>query len=79
LPMALPGQAIDETNATAEDKVLTIAELEELERRNIRRALDIASWKISGKSGAAALLGIPPSTLNSKIKALGIAKTNGFV
>jgi PAS domain S-box-containing protein len=55
-------------------RVLTAHELEELEKQNILAALDQTSWKISGNSGAATLLGIPPSTLNSKIKAFGLTK-----
>jgi formate hydrogenlyase transcriptional activator len=55
-------------------KVLTVAELEEMERQNIIQALNMTSWKISGKTGAASMLGIPPSTLNSKIKAFGIER-----
>lgn len=54
------------------DAVLSDSDLRELEKNNILRALKKAGWKISGKDGAAALLGIPPSTLNSKIKVFGI-------
>ncbi len=53
-------------------KVLSDGELKELERNNIVRALEKAGWKVAGKDGAAAILGIPTSTLNSKIKSLGI-------
>ena len=53
-------------------QVLSDKELKELERKNIVRALEKADWKVAGKNGAAAILGIPTSTLNSKIKSLGI-------
>jgi DNA-binding NtrC family response regulator len=46
----------------------------ELERRNLVNALKQANWKISGKSGAAELLGIKPSTLESRIKSFGIER-----
>jgi PAS domain S-box-containing protein len=59
-----------------EDGVLTDKELRELEKENILRALNKADWKISGKDGAASLLGIPTSTLNSKIKSFGIKRTS---
>ncbi|KAB2834047.1 MAG: Fis family transcriptional regulator, partial [Candidatus Dadabacteria bacterium] len=52
--------------------VLSDRELKELERKNIVRALEKAGWKVAGKDGAAAILGIPTSTLNSKIKSFGI-------
>jgi DNA-binding NtrC family response regulator len=43
------------------------------ERRIVERALEESRGKIYGASGAAAKLGIPPSTLQSKMKRLGIA------
>ncbi|HOB33148.1 MAG TPA: sigma 54-interacting transcriptional regulator, partial [Verrucomicrobiota bacterium] len=55
-------------------KVLTAREMEEFERANIRRALESCSWKVSGENGAARLLGIPATTLSSRIKALGIRR-----
>jgi transcriptional regulator with GAF, ATPase, and Fis domain len=53
-------------------QVLSDKELRELERKNIVRALEKADWKVAGRNGAAAILGIPTSTLNSKIKSFGI-------
>jgi len=44
------------------------------EKKAIEAALADAQGRISGPSGAAAKLGIPPSTLDSKIKALKINK-----
>jgi transcriptional regulator with GAF, ATPase, and Fis domain len=45
-----------------------------LECANIRRALDTCGWKVAGVDGAARLLGIPASTLSSRIKSLGIRR-----
>jgi transcriptional regulator with GAF, ATPase, and Fis domain len=56
----------------SEDEVLSDKDLRELERNNIVRALEKSGWKVAGKDGAASILGIPNSTLNSKIKAFGI-------
>ena len=50
------------------------AELVARERQMIETALADSGGRVSGTSGAAARLGIPASTLESKIKALGIAK-----
>lgn len=62
-------------NTLPTDQVMTMAQIEKLERDNIIRALHKTSWKISGINGAANLLGIPPTTLNSKIKSLKIEKS----
>jgi PAS domain S-box-containing protein len=55
-------------------RILQIRELQQLERKNILRALESAAWRVAGKDGAAALLGMNPSTLNSRIRALKIAR-----
>jgi transcriptional regulator with GAF, ATPase, and Fis domain len=44
-------------------------------RRCIERALSACKGQIYGKSGAAALLGLKPTTLQSKMRKLGIAKS----
>ena len=56
------------------EKILTSPEMAVFEKENIIRALKQSKGKISGKDGAAALLKIPPTTLASKIKVLGIPK-----
>jgi PAS domain S-box-containing protein len=53
-------------------RVRTVRELEELERQNLHLALESAGWRVEGENGAARLLGINPSTLRSRLKALGI-------
>jgi transcriptional regulator with GAF, ATPase, and Fis domain len=44
------------------------------EKKTIEAALAEAAGRVSGPSGAAAKLGVPPSTLDSKIRALKINK-----
>jgi DNA-binding NtrC family response regulator len=44
------------------------------EQQMIERALDETCGRVSGPTGAAALLGVPPSTLESKIKRYRIDK-----
>jgi two-component system nitrogen regulation response regulator GlnG len=46
----------------------------ELERINVLNALNKAHWRISGKNGAAELLGIKPTTLESRMKSLAIER-----
>jgi transcriptional regulator of acetoin/glycerol metabolism len=45
-------------------------------RETIERALRATRGKLYGPGGAAALLGLEPSTLQSKMKKLGIARTD---
>ena len=58
----------------AAKRVLTAKELEDLERGNIVVALEASDWKVAGANGAATLLGIKPTTLSSRMKALGIER-----
>ena len=54
--------------------VRTARELEELERSNIIAALKAAEWRVAGEKGAAQLLGVKPTTLSSRMKALNIER-----
>jgi transcriptional regulator with GAF, ATPase, and Fis domain len=56
-----------------EEAVRTDAEMRRLEADNIRAAVRRAKGKVSGPGGAAELLGVKPTTLASRIKALGLA------
>jgi len=52
----------------------TKSDLREVERETLLRALVQAHWKVAGAQGAARALGIPPSTLASRTKALQIRR-----
>jgi len=52
--------------------VIPAQTLEEVERQHIIGVLDQTRWRIGGAGGAASLLGLNRSTLNSKMKKLGI-------
>jgi transcriptional regulator with GAF, ATPase, and Fis domain len=54
--------------------VLTRAELKQRERESIAAALAQTKGKVFGPAGAAALLGMRPTTLASRIKALGLQR-----
>ena len=54
--------------------ILTATEMQELERRNVLRALESCRWKISGTGGAAERLGVKANTLSSRMKSLGIER-----
>lgn len=53
---------------------VTVKTITENERDHIFAVLKMCNGKISGKDGAAKLLAVPATTLNSKIKRLGLAK-----
>src|SRR5262249_7892586 len=48
--------------------------LKEIEVRHIRKVLENTSWRIRGKNGAAELLGIKPTTLETRMAKLGIRR-----
>jgi formate hydrogenlyase transcriptional activator len=54
------------------DKVVEIDNLDQVISRHIRGALIKTKGKVSGSDGAAAILGINPSTLRNRMKKLGI-------
>ena len=49
-------------------------DLKSVEREHIVSVLNECNWKISGMRGAASRLEVPPSTLRSKMKRLGIER-----
>ena len=57
----------------ARPAVMTSAELRDHERANILAALEACNGKLLGRGGAAELLDIKPTTLASRIKALGLS------
>jgi transcriptional regulator with GAF, ATPase, and Fis domain len=75
LDRALPAvQSAVSTRDEPIDRVRSCREMEQLERANLLLALEQCGWKIAGEDGAAALLGLKPTTLGSRIKALGIRR-----
>jgi len=66
---AIPQLTGDEAPA-----VLTRSALKQQERASITAALAQTGGKIFGPNGAAALLGMKPTTLTSRIKALGLSR-----
>jgi len=53
----------------------TMRTLEETERSHILKILSETRWRIEGKDGAAAILGLHPSTLRARMHKLGIVRT----
>ena len=55
-------------------EIMTEDEMREVERENIRKALEKANWKVYGDDGAAAMLHIKPTTLVSRMQKMGLEK-----
>lgn len=62
------------TEPDPKSQVLTVTQIQQLERDNILLALQQCQWKVAGKNGAAQLIGLPPSTLQSRMNTLGIER-----
>jgi PAS domain S-box-containing protein len=48
--------------------------LDEAQRSHILEVLEAVGWRVSGSGGAAEVLGVKPTTLESRMKRLGIAR-----
>ena len=66
------GNSVEIPGAPAQQALVTREELKRQEREAIAAALRQTKGKVSGPGGAAELLGIKPTTLASRIAALGI-------
>jgi PAS domain S-box-containing protein len=61
-------------NEPATAGVLTDSEMRAFQKRNLEAAMKLTGWRVSGKGGAAELLGIRPTTLTDRLKSLGIRR-----
>ena len=68
LDVQVPKHTYPETDATGT--------LENMERRHIVAALEKTGWRIAGQGGAAEVLGLKRTTLQAKMKKLGIKRSN---
>jgi formate hydrogenlyase transcriptional activator len=60
---------------SAED-IHELSTLEEVEKHHIHSVLEKTSWTIEGDRGAAKILALHPNTLRSRMKKLGIERSN---
>jgi transcriptional regulator with GAF, ATPase, and Fis domain len=65
---------VDELKKPHKDLSTTQKTLDQVERDHIVQILEQAHWKVSGKNGAAELLGLDRSTLRARMRKLGIVK-----
>ena len=57
---------------SSENRILNMAEME---KEHIIKAIEACRWKIEGKNGAAALLGLNPGTLRGRMRKLDIQRS----
>jgi DNA-binding NtrC family response regulator len=67
-------QLADKLDISSPSMSSTIRTLDEVERNQIRKILSETRWRIEGKNGAAAILGLHPSTLRARMHKLGILR-----
>ena len=65
---------VDELKTRQKDLPAAPKTLEAVEREHIVRTLDQTQWKVSGRNGAAEILGLNRSTLRARMRKLGITK-----
>jgi len=63
---------VDELKKPHKDLTAARKTLNEVERDYIVRVLEQTNWKVSGKNGAAQILGLDRSTLRARMRKLGI-------
>ena len=68
LVVSMPQVSSSETAETAD--------LENIERSHLLNVLKKTNWRIAGKGGAAEILGLKRTTLQSLMKRLGITRPN---
>jgi PAS domain S-box-containing protein len=67
----IKGEWLPDNSRLADSRICTLAENE---KKHIIKALKSTNWQIGGDSGAANLLGMKRTTLQSRMKKLGITK-----
>ena len=71
--MFLLGVLLSMPKETFSQKVHCIS-LQDVEKNHILEVLEMTCWRIRGKSGAAEILGLKPTTLESKMSKLNISR-----
>jgi formate hydrogenlyase transcriptional activator len=67
-------QLADKLDISSPSMSSAMRTLEEVERNEIHKILKETRWRIEGKDGAAAILGLHPSTLRARMHKLGILR-----
>jgi transcriptional regulator with GAF, ATPase, and Fis domain len=62
------------SSSSSIENTTSILTMSDIERKHIIVALEKTGWRISGEKGAAKLLDMKPTTLESRMKKLGIQR-----
>ena len=71
LEITLPGDAVVPVRGA-----VASGKLEDVEREHIRAVIESTGWRIRGSGGAAEILGLKPTTLEARMKKLGLVRSN---
>jgi len=78
LDLSMPGLKFDEDKVVATeqhgDDVMTEKDMRVFQKANLIKALEQTNWKVSGKGGAAELLGVRPTTLADRVRTFKIKR-----
>jgi PAS domain S-box-containing protein len=72
--LELDGLLPSDRGAAPSSRAVERPTLEEIERRHIVEVLQQTGWRVSGPRGAAVLLGLKPTTLEARMKRLGVRR-----
>jgi transcriptional regulator with GAF, ATPase, and Fis domain len=75
IPAGLAAGSAETSKAPGPSLTRASVSLEDVERSHIRGVLEATCWRIEGREGAAARLGLAPSTLRSRMRKLGIQRS----
>jgi formate hydrogenlyase transcriptional activator len=76
-PVAIAASAGNDSapiSASPTSSIVSISTLEDAERQHILRALRQTEWRIAGPKGAAAILGMKRTTLQARMRKLGVRR-----
>lgn len=68
-----PERSVNDT-VVAANRIMTDADIREMEKRNMIEALRLANGKVSGTGGAAELVGVKPTTFSDRMRKHGVAR-----
>lgn len=76
MPEVAPPMNHDSGASESDDDFLSDVQFKELEKANMLKALRHCGWKIAGRDGTAAQMGLKPSTLAYRMKLFGIERSS---